>query len=435
MNTNDLLANWSVLSLDEVETRLQAGDDTEALVQLFGAEEVAELREMADQPRSRGTRELVVLLPGVMGSLLHSIRGVTTLLWINPLLFLQGKADYLELNQDGTGDGTPSVETVPIALEKLTYMKTALAFRRHVELYEFPYDWRLPMEANGDLLGDCIERWADGDPEKKFTLVGHSMGGIVSRAYMARHTAAAEQRVKHLIMHGTPHFGAAGAVENLIMGNRMMSIVAKLNENNELHRLLLNLPSAYQLIPAPPGLFPSHRAYPANWDLYDATAWQLEGIRQDYLDAGRRFHQLLADSDPQVQITEIAGCNRETVVEVRRQNGSDDKPVYQLVRQEEGPDGGDGSVPLWSAVLPGATMYYIEETHRTLPKNKKVIKATLDLIAGQKPSLPTELPAHRVAIRTAPEPEPVEIEAERLRLHLQDGTANEEHLSQLYFAL
>ncbi len=435
MNTSDLLANWSVLSLDQVETRLKAGDDTESLAQLFGAEEVAELRDMADQPRIRGTQEAVVLLPGIMGSLLHSIRGVTTLLWINPLLFLQGKSAYLELNRDGTGDGNPGVETVPLALEKLCYMKIGLAFRRHVELYEFPYDWRLPMECNGDLLGECIERWADGNAQKQFTLVGHSMGGLVSRAYLARHTAIAERRVKHLIMHGTPHFGAAGAVENLIMGNRMMDIVAKLNEKNVLHQLLLNMPSAYQLVPAPrDDLFPSQGVHPANWDLYDAAAWQLEGIRQDYLDAGRKFHQLLAGSDPQVPITQIAGCNQETTVGVRRQTAPDEKPTYQLIRKEEGPHGGDGTVPHWSAVLPGATMYYVEEIHRHLPRNKKVIQATLDLILGQTPGLATELPPHRAAPRTARAPQPVEAEAERLRVHLQDGTATEEQLSQLYFA-
>lgn len=434
MNTNDLLANWSILSFDEIEDRLEAGEEAEALEQLLGIEEVVELREMMRQPRTRGTREAVVLLPGIMGSLLHSIRGVTTLLWINPVLFLQGKIAYLELNHDGTSDGSPTVETVPIALEKLVYMKTGVALRRHVDLYEFSYDWRLPMEANGDILCQCIERWADGNPDKQFSLVGHSMGGLVSRAYMARHTALAERRVKHLIMHGTPHFGAAGAIENLIMGNRMMAIVAKLNKKNVPRRLLLNLPSAYQLLPAPPELFPSHRAYPANWDLYDAGAWQLEGIRQDYLDAGRWFHQLLAGSDPQVQITQIAGCSQDTVVEVQRRAGAGDKPTHKLVRKEEGPDGGDGTVPLWSAVLPGATMYYIEEIHRYLPKHKKVIQATLDLVHGETPSMSTDIPARRETVRSRPVLEPVDVEAERLQRHLEEGSASEEELSQLFFA-
>jgi hypothetical protein len=37
MNTNDLLVNWSTLSLDEIESRLQTGVEEEAAALLFGA--------------------------------------------------------------------------------------------------------------------------------------------------------------------------------------------------------------------------------------------------------------------------------------------------------------------------------------------------------------------------------------------------------------
>ena len=436
MNTNDLLANWSTLSLEEIEARLQAGTDEETVEQLLGADEMAEMRALMEEPQARGLREAVVLLPGFMGSLLSSIRGVTTLLWINPKLFLDGHCSYLELNQEGSRDRDPEIEAAPIGVEKLVYLKISLALRRQVDLYEFPYDWRRPIEQNGDLLHRCIERWADGDPDRQFTLVGHSMGGIVSRAYLARHTAAAERRIKRLIMHGTPHFGAAGAVGDIALGNRNMAIIAKLNGQNAPRRLMYNMPSLYQLLPAPPHLFPSHRPYPANWDLYDANAWRLAGIRQDYLDAGRQFHEMLASADPQVDLIEIAGCNVDTVVEVQRSFGPDEEPRYELIRLEEGPDAGDGTIPLWSAVLPGATMYYIQQVHRYLPKNKQVIEATLELIHGGTPDLSTELPPRDTGLighlfgRDVLTP--VDVETEQLRQRLEAGIATEEDLSSLY---
>ncbi|MFQ5854812.1 MAG: lipase family alpha/beta hydrolase, partial [Anaerolineae bacterium] len=339
----------------------------------------------------------------------------------------------------GTRDFSAHIEAAPIGIEKLVYLKISLALRRQVDLYEFPYDWRRPIEQNGDLLHQCIERWADGNPDQQFTLVGHSMGGIVARAYLARHTEAAERRIKRLIMHGTPHFGAAGAVEGMAMGNRMMAIMTKLNQANVPQRLMLNMPSVYQLLPAPPDLFPSIRPYPANWDLYDAAAWRLEGIRQDYLDAGRQLHELLAAADPQVDVIEIAGCHVDTVVEVQRSFGRDETPEHELIRKNEGPDAGDGTVPLWSAVLPGATIYYIQQVHRYLPKNKRVIDATLDLIHNGTPSLPTELPPRDTGLlghllgRDALAP--ADVEAERLRQRLEDGTASEEDLTLLYFAM
>jgi pimeloyl-ACP methyl ester carboxylesterase len=439
MNPQDLLASWSTLSFEEIDARLEAGGDEEAVEGLFGSTQAAEMRSMAAVPHAPVQREAVVLLPGIMGSLLSSIRGVTTLLWINPALFLKGQSRYLELNQDGSRDGSPNIEAVPVSLEKLVYLKVGLALHRQTNLFEFPYDWRRPIEQSADVLNDCIERWADGDADRRFTLVGHSMGGLVARAYLARHAQVSERRVKHLITHGTPHFGAPSTIENLITGNQMMDIVTLLNNQNQPRRFLMNLPSVYQLLPAPPDLFPSGTPYPANWNLYDAAAWGLEDVRQDYLDAGRRFHQLLAGADPQVQITQIAGCNLDTLVEVRRGLGPDGEPQFDFIRIGEGPDSGDGTVPLWSAELPGTTVYYIQHDHPNLPVNRQVIKGTLDLIhGGETDRLPTQLPPRELGlfgggVLSAADVDDVEVE--ELRQRLKEGTADAQDLSKLYFAM
>jgi pimeloyl-ACP methyl ester carboxylesterase len=436
MNTNELLASWSALSIEEIESRLEAGADQDAAEQLFGAQEMTDMQELIKQPRPRGLREAVVLLPGFMGSLLTSIRGLTTFLWINPAIFLNGQSSHLELNPTGTGDRDPEIESVPFSLEKVTYLKISIALRRQVELFEFPYDWRRPIEQSGDLLHECLERWAGGgDPGKRFTLVGHSMGGIVARAYLARHGQAAEKRIKRVIMHGTPHLGAASAVENIAVGNRNLEIMQALNANNAPRRLLLNMPSVYQLLPAPPELFPSGQAYPANWDLYAAADWRMDGIRQDYLDAGRRFHELLAKAGPQVDVVQIAGCHLDTVVAVQRSFTPDGKSQYELTRVGQGPDGGDGTVPLWSAILPGARMYYIQEVHRDLVKNDQVIQATLDLIHGGAPQLPTQLPPPKTGWFGRDVVPPPELEAKRLRSRLEQGTASQQDLSLLYLGL
>ncbi len=432
MNTNDLLASWSIMSLEEIDARLESGTDDAAAELFFGAEEMAEMQALSREPLVRGLREAVVLLPGVMGSLLSSIRGVTTLLWINPLLFLRGQSSYLELNDAGTHDRVPAVDAVPIGLEKMTYTKIGLSLRRKTDLFEFPYDWRRPIAWNAALLHECLERWAGDNPDRQFTLVGHSMGGLVSRAYLACYPQAAQRRVKQVIMLGTPHFGAAGAVANLIHGNSMMSLAAKLNKKNVTRQLLLNMPSVYELVPSPRDLFPSHRPYAANWQLYESGEWALEGLRQDYLEAGAGFHRLLAESDPQVQLTQIAGCNLNTIVDMQRSFGPDGELVFDAIWKEEGPDAGDGTVPLWSAVLPGATMYYVEEVHRDLPKNKRVLRATLDLIHGQMPDLDTSIPGRRAIVER--EVAPPEVDAEGLKRRIEAGTATEKDLEQLYFA-
>jgi pimeloyl-ACP methyl ester carboxylesterase len=431
----DLLSKWSILSLEEIESGIEAGEDEGSMEQFFGAEESAELHSIVGIPQPSGPREAVVLLPGFMGSLLTSIHGITTLLWINPMLFLKGQTDYLKLNQAGTGDANPDIDTVPLATERIVYLKISLSLRRQVELHEFPYDWRRPIEHNGDLLHEYIERWADGDERKQFTLVGHSMGGLVSRAYLSRHTENAERRIKRLIMLGTPHFGAAGAVENIILGNSMTALASKLDKANDMLGIVRNLPSVYQLLPAPPDLFPTFRHYPVNWDLYDAEAWQVEGIRQDLLDGGKRFHELLFRADPQVETIEIAGCHIETVVDFTRTFDSSGKPHFEATRIREGSDSGDATVPLWSALLPGATVYYTQEKHRNLPKRRRLIEATTELIHGGTPGLPTELPERERGLFAEAAPEQVEEQAAQLQGGIVSGTATAEELSNLYFEL
>lgn len=435
MNTTDLLARWSAMSLDEIDAELETGASDDALNQLLGPDEVTEMREvLASATRGPARREAVIMLPGLMGSLLSSIRGKATLLWINPLIVVKGQTHLLELNADGTGDGAPIVFSVPSGVEKVCYLKLLLALHRECLLFEFPYDWRRRIESNADLLAQAIERWADGDPRMQFTLVGHSMGGLVARTYLARHREAAKRRVKRVIMHGTPHFGAAGAVADVMLGNSMAATASHVNANNNVRRMILSMPSAYQLLPAPPDLFPKNRPYPADFDVYDPSFWRVEGFRPDYLAEGRRFHELLADFDHPVEMFQIAGCHLETTVDVKM-TFDGQRPRLEVVRKKDGSDSGDGTVPLWSARLPGAQIYYIQHVHRYLSRNKDVVEATLALIRGDTPKLPSELPQPKSGLLDlfrGPTGSPATL-ADRLRHSVESGTVTDQDLQLLYF--
>jgi pimeloyl-ACP methyl ester carboxylesterase len=265
------------------------------------------------------------------------------------------------------------------------------------------------------------------------------MGGIVSRAYLARHPKAAERRVKRVISLGTPYFGAAGAVENMLNGNDMMALAQSLNSGNVPQQMLLSFPSIYQLLPAPPDLFPAGRPYPANWDLYRASEWRWDAIRQDYLDLARRSHAALHRNLPDVETVQIAGCNFPTTTDVQRAFDAAEKPSYECVKQETGPDAGDATVPLWAAVLPGATMYYVNEKHRYLPSNDQVIAGVLELLHDGAPKLAQAIPPKKTGIfreaRAVRAPLTTESEAAELREKLEQGTAAAEDVARLYFAL
>ena len=434
MDTTELLARWSTMSLKEIEAELQARENEAAAEQLLGSQEVSEIRDVETRRAPAGPPEAVILLPGLMGSLLTSIRGVTSLLWLNPLLILEGNSRYLDLNQDGTSDGSPMVHAVPLSLEKLTYLKMAVKLRRESLLFEFPYDWRLRIEKNAEYLAAAIETWADGDKAMQFTLVGHSMGGLVARTLVNGDRDRARKRIKRVITLGTPHFGAAGAVSDIMLGNRMMAIASALNDNNDMRRMLSTFPSVFQLLPAPPDLFPHDRHYPVNFDVYSEQAWRMASIRQEYLDGGKRLHELLAGDDHPVPTVQIAGCHLDTIVDIERQFESGDKPKLNIIREKTGSDSGDATVPLWSARLPGAAMYYVQEVHRDLPKNGDVIDAVIDLAYGRVPDLPTTLPQPDGGfLGFRPVTGSPEMEAEKLRQRLETGTATEEDLQMLFF--
>lgn len=434
MSNIDLLQKLSILSIDEIERTLSESPEDLQLEKLVGEKQAASLEASARAPRSRGPREAVVLLPGIMGSLLFSIRGVTTLLWINPLLFLNGQGGYLAIDHPEDPRSKPEIDCAAFSLEKMTYLKMALELRKNFTVYEFPYDWRLPIETNGDLLAQSIERWSAGESGKQFTLVAHSMGGLVSRAYLCRHQAAAEKRVKRLITLGTPHYGATSAIDNLFTGNQMMAVVDKLNDKNGMRDVVLSMPSIYQLLPAPRSVLPAEIEYPSDWDLYDATAWNVQGVRQEYLDRGRKFHETLAAGDPQVDLVQIAGCHIATMTRVKRlMDGG--KSKLDPISFDEGKDSGDGTVPGWSGFYEKAHLYYIQEVHRDLPGNKKVIEAVRDLILTGTCSLNKKLPKKKTGLFARAPITSVNTQAAILEEKIEAGTINENDLSSFYFAL
>ena len=322
---------------------------------------------------------------------------------------------------------------MPVGIEKFVYLKLILTLARETRLYEFPYDWRRRLEWNADLLAAAIDRWSSASPERRFVLVGHSMGGMLARTYLARHPAQAERHVERLIMIGSPIYGAPDAAM-VFWGDSLAShLVSGLHPGNDVVRFASNLPSTYQLLPPPPEFFPHGRPYPVDWDMYDAAAWGLETVRQDRLDAARDLHASLADSDPQIPCVQIAGCNHPTLTDIWLNGRATTSQTPILVHNEHGEDSGDDTVPLWSATAPGVPTYYVEERHHFLPGNRRVLDAVLSLIREEEPELPSAVPAPTTAPR-ALHTIPLMQQIAELRQRIEDGEFSREDLEKIFFA-
>ncbi len=394
-NTNELLLGWPGMALDALEAKLE-GPGSASLEALFGTREMNEMRETAAAPaltRAAGQRPNLVLLPGIMGSLLQSVEGLVELLWVNPLVFTRGLINLLELADDGETDANPRVKIVATGLEMMSYAKATLVLRKQANPFLFPYDWRRDIRTAAGLLHQALNRWAASNGYRRFTLVSHSMGGLVSRTYLALFPEEAERLVERVILLGSPAYGIVNAVQNLTTGNNLMQLAHKLNDDNQGDQLVRSITALYQL---------------------------------------------LAASDPQVPIIQIAGYDQATLIAMR---GTSD--ALQPVVVSHGPNSGDGVVPLWSATLPGAEMYYVRLAHDKLQRDHRVIRAVLDLARGGEADLPRQMEPHRGPVITArpapsgarPPTTDVDAEARRLRAAIEDGTATADDLAQLFLAL
>ncbi|MGE0759405.1 MAG: CHAT domain-containing protein, partial [Pirellulaceae bacterium] len=116
------------------------------------------------------------------------------------------------------------------------------------------------------------------------------------------------------------------------------------------------------------------------WDLFDSASWPSDqnAVQAAVLAQARDLSSELAVPSPanlsHRRVFLIAGCNRRTVVGLRRHDDSG-AFVYLTSRQ------GDGTVPLESAHLDHAIPYFLDELHGALPHHPAVLRAIQDILS------------------------------------------------------
>jgi len=437
VNLNGRITDWVIQQLELMPRQALEGGASRLfpyriVSAVLGDREAAEIRALMSSP-ARDTRTCTVLLPGIMGSLLSSVRGIGALLWLNPAVILDGYINLLNLNEEGTADASPDVDIVPSGIEKLTYFRIVVTLARESRLFEFPYDWRRALEFNARVLRDSIEKWSAADPHREFVLVGHSMGGMLIRTYLAMYPALAEKRVRKAILIGSPLRGAAKSVLAFTGGTLHGQIVSGINEGNDVVSFAAGLPATYQLLPPPMDLWDLERPYPLSWDPYDASAWGLDVVRQDYLRAARSWHERLAQSDPQLPLIQIAGCHMNTITDVALAAADHCEEPFLPAYTDIGLDSGDQSVPLWSSLAEGVQSYFVQERHQSLVSNPQVLDALPKLIYDDDCDLPKVLPPPHSMIGDL-RARPMVQQAAELRERLRLGRLRREDIDRLFFA-
>lgn len=351
--------------------------------------------------------DIIVLLPGITGSVLKKDGKVE---WgfstrsIGKALFTLGgsmrKALALPHDDptvDDLGDGVvadalmPDLHLLPGVWKIDGYTKIAEAILANFEVEEgrnffrFPYDWRRDNRIAARKLAQASHGWlnawrqSSGNPNAKLILIGHSMGGLVSRYFLE--CMEGWKDTKALVTFGTPYRGSLNALDGLSNGLRKGPV--------DLTALARQMTSLYQLLPI--------------YECYDAGDGKLlrigetEGI--PYVDAekaaaalafhreieaavasNRKLPQYLAAS---YSIYPVVGNAQQTSLSARLVGGS----VAMLQTYKGEALGGDGTVPRVSAIPielsdNSTNSIYAGTQHGSLQNADAVIHHLTGLLSG-----------------------------------------------------
>jgi hypothetical protein len=338
--------------------------------------------------------DLVVVLPGILGSALHrdgeavwpAGTGLTA-----ARAFLDRAAELTlpaGVGDEHPGDGVvpgevltgghalPGVWTPGRGCGQLMDRLRRLGY----QLLPVGYDWRLSARYTATRLKSVVDAALDRQPGARLVLVAHGSGGLVARWYLEHCGGAAHTRA--LVTFGTPVRGAAVALAQLVNGAPVPGAVGE-----RLTAFLRSLPSMHQLLPGYPCVEVGRRLR----GLGEVTVPELDAAA---VADGLRLHAEIGSSTAAVRA--IVGTRQPTPTTVRVEAGR----VLPLDTY------GDGTVPVIGAIGAGLsldtrTIRRVSDRHGNLPRNLVALDELQELLTGA-PVIVRSAPAVEIRV-SAPE--------------------------------
>ncbi|MGH3144115.1 MAG: esterase/lipase family protein, partial [Gaiellales bacterium] len=214
-------------------------------------------------------RDVVICLPGITGSVLRKdgrdVWNISGGAVIGALTTLGKNIQGLKLEEDppdvdDLGDGITAPEVIRDVhlipglwkidgyTKMLRYIEETFDVTRGRNLFEFPYDWRRDNRVAARKLQRESDAWlkawrtSSGAADAKLVLVGHSMGGLISRYFLECLDGWRDTRT--LVTFGTPYRGSLGALDTLVNGKKIKFF--------DLTELARSFTAIHQLLPTYP---------------------------------------------------------------------------------------------------------------------------------------------------------------------------------------
>jgi len=289
------------------------------------------------------------------------------------------------------------------------------------------YDWRKNNTYNAELLSDFIDSvltWTGAD---KVNLVGHSMGGIVSKQCI---NLFDKSRIDKMVFIGTPHLGAPEILTVMLTG-KLFAFLDFVLTNYFVRELARNLPSCYQLIPSSSyfnlefnnGVSDSVEIYSECFQLpngSNATYSEMidylrnivflfgEDLNDALLDSSELFKETIDTVDfGEVEVFNLVGYSNWTIGKNSIIMGP--PPFYWISIEDERNLNGDYTVPVRSAELINNQVmehtYYIPDIkHSALPSGQPTLEILLGIFGDPQityfPQYAVPPPSYRDTIVT-----------------------------------
>ncbi len=344
--------------------------------------------------------QVAVLVPGIMGS---QLRAGGELVWPGPPQSLVFSFDKLPALLSEALVASDVIRSYSIAKQYGALLEDLhrCGFDERGSLptlFAFAYDWRRDNALAAGQLADLLDVVVEQHRGRaEISLVAHSMGGLVSRCLLesGRHAARdGVKAVRRLLTLGTPHRGAPLALTAALGMERRLFL------SGEQVRTIAQdprYPSLYQLMPPPGEPFVWDRRQQLRpLDVYSKDVAQGLGLSLENLEAARAFHaQLSLDKRPEhVRYFFFFGTQQPTLTAAAVTRAGERWEVTRV----ESDDGGDGTVPIWSACLTGVQGRAVGGEHGALYRND-VLRTTLGTLLGSPVVLAPAPQAVEVALR------------------------------------
>lgn len=354
-------------------------------------------------------KDVIVLLPGITGSVLakdgKDIWAMTPGAVARALFSLGRNINHLALSEDppevdDLGDGVtaprvmPDIHLIPGLWSIDGYSKIATAIKAGFDvepgqnLFEFAYDWRRDNRVSARRLARESHAWLkawrerSGNDDAKLILIGHSMGGLVSRHFLECLDGWRSTRL--LMTFGTPYRGSLNALG--FVANGMKKKIGPFTVA-DLTGLLRSFTSVYQLLP----VYPSYQG--PGGELVRLTETDVPNLDPARGTAAREFHEEIRraveehERDDAYQrdrylIRPVVGTFQPTFQSARPAGDG-----VELLRHYAGKDqDGDGTVPRVSATPlelgNNPSAMYAAERHASLQNFDAVLQQLDGVLSG-----------------------------------------------------